>query len=340
MRKIMKRLVALAAVTTMVLTSLVGCATGSDIDNSEVVATVGDSEITAGVANFYLRYQQSGMEELYETYFGKDFWSMVLTDGGTYAAKLKNTVMTTLHEFYVLEDHMADYNVTISDEEFAAIEKAAEAFIAANTADVNKNISAEKEIVVEVLKLFTINEKMYKAMTADVDQNVSDAQAAQKRLRYYSKSKTDIDGKELTEKELEEARAELQDFLDKSKAKGGMKAYGDEISLSTYTLTFDSDSTNIHEDVVKAADVLGEGEFAELIETDTFIYAIQLESLFDEEATDAKKDTIIEERELAAYQAVAEKWLEETKIEVNSEVWAKVEVEVLKVLVVEEETEE
>ena len=68
MKKIMKRLAALAVVSTMTLTSLVGCATTSSVDNNEVVATIGDSEVTAGVANFYLRYQQSGMEELYEMY--------------------------------------------------------------------------------------------------------------------------------------------------------------------------------------------------------------------------------------------------------------------------------
>ena len=64
MKKIMKRLTALAVVSTMVFTSLVGCATTSSVDNSEVVATIGDSQVTAGVANFYLRYQQSGMEEI------------------------------------------------------------------------------------------------------------------------------------------------------------------------------------------------------------------------------------------------------------------------------------
>ena len=340
MRKIMKRLVALAAVTTMTLASLVGCASGVDIDNSEVVATVGDTEVTAGVANFYLRYQQSGMEELYATYFGEDFWTMELSDGSTYAQQLKTTVMNTLHEFYVLEDHMADYNVTISDEELAKIEAAAEAFVAANSADVNKNISAEKEIVVEMLRLFTINEKMFKAMTADVNREVSDAEAAQMRVRYYSKNKTNSDGSVLKEDELNKMRTELQDFLNAAKAKGSMKEYGDEITLNTYTLTFDAESTNIHEDVINAALQLKEGEFAELIETDTFIYAIQLESLFDEEATEAKKSTIIEEREIDAFTAIAEKWLEETPIEVNSEAWSKVVVEALKVLVVEEETEE
>lgn len=337
MRKIMKRLVALAAVTTMTLASLVGCASGVDIDNSEVVATVGDSEITAGVANFYLRYQQSGMEELYASYFGEGFWTMELSEGGTYAQQLKDTAMSTLHEFYVLEDHMADYNVTISDEEMAAIEAAADAFIAANSADVNKNISAEKEVVVEVLRLFTINEKMFQAMTADVNREVSDAEAAQMRVRYYSKNKTNSDGSVLKEDELKTMRAELQDFLDKAKANGSMKAYGEEINLNTYTLTFDANSTNVHEDVINAALQLKEGEFADLVETDTFIYAIQLESLYDEEASNAMKETIIDEREVEAYTKVAENWLKETTIEVNEEVWDKVVVEALRVTVIEEE---
>ena len=49
MRGLRKKLVALAAVATMVMTSLVGCA--GSVKDSDVVATVGDAEITVGVAN-------------------------------------------------------------------------------------------------------------------------------------------------------------------------------------------------------------------------------------------------------------------------------------------------
>ena len=340
MKKIMKRLAALAVVSTMTLTSLVGCATTSSVDNNEVVATIGDSEVTAGVANFYLRYQQSGMEELYEMYFGQGFWTAPLTDGTTYASKLKDQVQKSLHEFYVLEDHMAEYNVTITDEELAAIDAAAEAFVAANSSKVVEAISGDKEVVAEVLRLFTINEKMYQAMTADVNTEVSDEEAAQKRLRYYSQNKTKSENGasvELSEDELAALKIEMETVLNGAKANGSLEAYGEEHEIGTYTLTFDSESTATAKEVIEAADKLKEGEFSEVIDTEYLYYVVQLESEFDQEATDTRKDEIVEERRVEAYSAIAEKWLVETKMELNEEVWDQLVVEALKVLAKEQE---
>ena len=342
MKKIMKRLAALAVVSTMVLSTLVGCASSSSVDNSEVVATVGDSEITAGVANFYLRYQQSGMEEIYAMYFGDNFWTASLTDGTTYAENLKNEVIDTLHEFYVLEDHVADYNVSLTEEELAAIDAAAEAFVSDNSSKVVESISGQKEVVVEVLKLFTINEKMYQAMTVDVDRVVSDDEAAQKRLRYYSQNKLKTENNntvQMTEDELTALKIEMEAVLNGAEANGSLEAYGEEHELGTYTLTFDSESLAIAKEVVEAADKLKEGEFSEVIETESFFYIVQLESEFDEEATETMKENIIDEREVEAYSEIAEKWLEETPIEVNEDVWGKLFVETLKVLVKEQEEE-
>ncbi len=340
MKKFMKKLAALAVVSTMALTTLVGCATTSSVDNSEVVATVGDSQVTAGVANFYLRYQQSGMEELYAMYFGENFWNTPLTDGSTYAKNLKGEVINTLHEFYVLEDHMSDYDVTLTEAELAAIDAAADAFVADNSEKVVGNISGQKEVVVEMLKLFTINEKMYQAMTADVDTFVADEDAAQKKLRYYSKTKSKTENGatvEMTEDEVTALKVEMEAFLNGAEANGSLEAFGEEKEISTYSITFDSESVSIAEEVIEVADKLKEGEFAGVIETDSLLYVIQLESEFDREATDAKKDEIVESRKVEAYSEIAEKWLEETKIEVNDEVWEKFSVESYKILVKEQE---
>lgn len=341
MKKIMKRLTALAVVSTMVFTSLVGCATTSSVDNSEVVATIGDSEVTAGVANFYLRYQQAGMEEVYEMYFGENFWNAPLTDGSTYAQNLKDQVRKSLHEFYLLEDHMAEYNVTITEEELAAIDAAAEAFVANNDAKVLESISGDKEVVAEVLRLFTINEKMYQAMTADVDTVVDDKDAAQKRMRYYSQNKTKTENGgtvELSEDELAALKTEMEDVLKGAKADGSLEAYGEANELGTYALTFDSESTATAKEVIEVADKLKEGEFSGVIDTEYFYYVVQLESEFDEEATETRKDEIVEERRVEAYSAIAEKWLVETKMDLNEEAWDKLVVDVLRVLA--KETEE
>ena len=80
MKGLMKKAVALTAVVAMAMTSLIGCTKAESVDNNEVVAVVNDTEIKAGVANFYIRYQQSAIETAYASMLGADMWSLQLSE--------------------------------------------------------------------------------------------------------------------------------------------------------------------------------------------------------------------------------------------------------------------
>lgn len=342
MKGLGKKIVALAAVAALTMTSLVGCA--GSVDDNEVVATVGESEITAGVANFYLRYQQSSIEEYYGSYFGDDLWTMEISDGVSYADSVKESVMTALQQLYILKNNMDEYDVTITEEEMAEIEAAAAAFDEANTSEDKELVSGDVEIVKEVLELLTISEKMYAAIIADADTEVSDEEAAQKKMQYisFSKTKTLEDGttEDMTEDEIADLKKEAEDFLKEAKSSGSLEAYATAIEKSSSSLTFDAESTSLSEEVITAADALKEGEFSEVIETDSAFYVVELTSLFDEEATETEKTNIVTERQNELYESVCDAWKEKTEITVNEDVYDKLSVEGLKVTIksIEEET--
>lgn len=329
MRGLRKKAVALAAAAALVMTSLVGCA--GSVDNSEVVATVGESEITAGVANFYIRFQQASMEGYYMSYLGEDMWTQEVSDGVTYEESIKDSAMESLQQFYILRDHMEEYNVCLTDEEKASIEEAVKAFDEANADNAKKKVSGDKAIVQEVLELMTISEKMYDAMIADVDTEVSDEEAAQKAMQYvlFATSTTEEDGSttEMSEEEIATAKANAEDCLAKAKENGSLEAYAKEAELEAKKQTFDAESTSLAEEVIKAADALGEGEFAEVIETDSGYYVVQLTSLLDREATDTKKESIVKERQNDKYQEIFDAWKEATEITVHEKVWKKISLQ-------------
>ncbi|MEE1314825.1 MAG: peptidyl-prolyl cis-trans isomerase [Faecalimonas sp.] len=333
MRGLTKKVVALTAVAAMALASLTGCA--GSVENSEVVATVGDSKITAGVANFYIRNQQASIEGYYGSYLGDNMWKTEVEDGMTYEESVKDGAMKTLQDFYILRDHMKEFDVTITDDEKAAIEKAADAFIKANKKDVLAKISGEKEIVMEVLELMTISDKMYDAVVKDVNTEVSDDEAEQKAMQYvlYETSTTNSDGTtaEMSKDQVKAQKKAAEDFLAKAKENGSIEAYGKEASKEAQKATFDKDSTTLPEDVIKAADKLKEGEFAKVIETDAGYYVLQLTSMLDREATDAKKKDIVTERQNEEYQKVLEGWEDATEIEVDEKVWKKISLHKVKV---------
>ena len=55
----------------LAMASLTGC--GSSIGEDDVVATVGDVEITGDVANFFARYNQAQYEDLLCGIYGRQF---------------------------------------------------------------------------------------------------------------------------------------------------------------------------------------------------------------------------------------------------------------------------
>lgn len=120
-----------------------------------------------------------------------------MSENETWEENAKKDILKNLEIMYVLEDHMKDYNVTLTDEETAGIEKAAKAFVKANGKKEMEAVSGDEETVKRVLTLITIQERMREAMIADVDTNVSDKEAAQKSMEYVSFpfSKAGDDGK-------------------------------------------------------------------------------------------------------------------------------------------------
>ena len=343
--KLMKKAVALLIVTVMVMTLFAGCAKDKEVDPTEVVMVVGETEVTMNIANFFVRYNQSMMESMYTQYIGEDVWITEVEQGVTYEDSLKESLLEELQKLYIITNHLEDYSVALTDEEIAAIEAAADAFLAENEdADIQAKVSGDKETVVEYLKLYTLSEKMGEAMRADVDTTVTDEEAAQKRMRYYVIEKTaeldDGTTTEMSDEEIEEATKEAEAFLEGAKANGSMEAYATEQEVTTDTLAFNAESTALDEEVIQAADALGEGEFSEVIETDTGIYVVQLESEFDAEATETNKETILAERQEARYEELVEKWTEETEITVYEKVWNKISMQGLKVNYIEDATEE
>ena len=178
-----KRLLMIVAAMMTAASSLTGCSLVS-VNPNEVVVKVNDSEITADVANFYARYTQAQ----YETYFGAytqgDMWNTKAEEGKTYEESVKASIQEELKQMFLLEQHMKDYNVSLSDAEKEVIQKAAKEFDEDNSLENKEKIMADKATVERMLTLMAEEQKMRAAIQEDADQNVSDEEAAQKKMDY------------------------------------------------------------------------------------------------------------------------------------------------------------
>ena len=331
MLRLGKRAAVVTAAGVLAAVSVTGCS--GSIDTDAVVATVGDEEITLGVANFYARLTQGDYETYYASMMGmaaEDMWAQEFDEDTTFEEQIKDSIMESLEDMYVLSQHAADYDIALTEEEKSAISDAAEQFEADNTDAAKEAVSGYKKDIEKVLELATIQNKMDSAMKEGVDEEVSDEEAAQKSMQYvlFSYTSTDDSGNstELTDEEKEELKTTAQSLADRSAAGEDFAAVASELGAEAQTATFDSESTSPSEDLIAAADALqNEGDVTGLVETDSGIYVAELTSLLDREATDAEKETIVEQRRQDQYDSLLEEWKDAVEIEVNDRVWDKVD---------------
>lgn len=326
-----KKAAVLSAAGVFAAMSVTGCS--GSIDTDAVVATVGDEDITLGVANFYARLTQGQYETYYASMMGttpEAMWEQDVEEDKTYEESTKESLLEALENMYVISQHAEEYEVSLSEDEQKAIANAAKQFDEDNTDLAKAIVSGYRKNVEKYLELMTISQKMTEKMREGVDEEVSDEEAAQKAMQYafFSYSTTDGEGNtvDLTDEEKEALKETAQTFCDTVKDGTEIETAASDAGVQVQTATFDAESTAPDADLIAAADALeNEGDVTDVVETESGLYVAKLTSLLDRDATDAEKENIVEERRQDQYDSLLEQWREDADIKVNEKVWKKVD---------------
>lgn len=321
MNKWGKKLMIAGLCACMAATALGGCSPKADT----AIATLNGTDVPYGVASFMVRYSQAQMQSMYGSYLGTDYWS-------SYGESSRDSVMESLEQMLILEQHMDEYNVTITDEEKSKISEAAQAFIENNDEDMIKAMAVDQETVERALTLYTVQTKMRQAIIADVDTEVSDEEAAQKTIEYAlfsTAGTTDEEGNttEMTDEEKAQQKDQAQQVLDLVKGGQDLESSVQSVDaeMTTYTASYGTDNGSIPDEVKEAADQLSDGECADsVVETDDGYYVIVMQSTFDEEATETQKENIVAERQDEKFNEVYDAWREEADFAANDKVVEKI----------------
>lgn len=322
-----KKLAALCLTGALAISAMTGCG----INKNATAASFSDgTTVTMEVTNFVIRYQQVIADSFYRQVFGDEVWTKdVSGNGSTMADTVKNSVMDSLHEMYTLKNHMADYNVSLTDEENTAIAAAADAFLAGNDADTLDEIGATRDAVIEFLTLQTIKDKMTSAIYATADTDVSDEEAnmrAYTMLTFSTAGTYDEDNNlvELTGEEKAAIETEAADVYAEITDPAELETVAEAHDVKPETGTYAADNTSLNEDVKTALDALNEGEMSELIKTDSAIYIVRLDKETDEDATESNRKSIIEDRQTSLYDEILAGWQENDGWKVSDKQLAKI----------------
>ncbi|GEM_PF-423636 len=222
MKKALKKTTTVTLAVLLAASLLSGCgakkAEAPALDGTKTLVTVNGKDFSLGTANLLLRYQQAYQEQQYLYYysvFGYDttniaIWDQQVEEGVTYGSQFKDSIVNQLELMEVLKEHASDYDITVSEEEEAAMAEAAAKFMADNSEETIADLAVTEANVKEFLELQTYAEKVYSAVRESFDITVTDEEAQTGAFTYAS---LNISGDDITEDDITTRRAEMDELL-------------------------------------------------------------------------------------------------------------------------------
>ena len=353
MRAFGRRAAAAALALGLGVMTLAGCGQ-KKLDGTQTAVTVNGENVTVGTLSFEAHYDAALFYSYYGAYIGNTGYFNVVSDeetGKTYGDMTVDSVLTQLEEDVIVSQHAADYGVELSEEQKAAIDAAAQAYIDKNAADVRNKIGASKEDIVYSMTLDTIRSLMMEPMAADVDTEVSDEEAQQTSVSYITVATATEDDVETAEDATDEEKqaaveaenavrmAKMQTILTNllaadNAAEADLQEFADAVddTLYAYNTSFstnDEAPTAVNQAVADAARTLKDGEVYESVITaddGAHYYILRVDHVFDEKATQNKKDSVVRTRKQEQFDKMVADWVAAAEVSVNESAVAEIKL--------------
>ncbi len=333
----MKRIKRFLAITLCVLLSLgtlAGCGkteNTTEFDPDAVILTVGGEEVPLQEAYFMLKWQQSEYQSMASNIYGEEWYNQDMEGNGeTFLDYIKTMVETLLEDMYVCRQNADSLNLSITEEEQQAIDKATETFMNSNTEEAQSAMMADEETVRRVLENYTIYSKVYNEVVKDADTSVSEEEGRQKTYSYIYQDlvTTDSEGNqtEYTDEQKQEYYVKFTAVAEAARKSGDFdKAATDAgFSPASHTYSADGSDNDTFADVNSVADKLKVGEVSDLIPVEGGVMLIHLDTDNDEEKTEAARETRAAEKQDEYFENWISPLREQAAPELDEELWGKI----------------
>lgn len=293
-----------------------------DITANSYVIKVGNAGVQySEVLNYcYLLKNQ------YESSFGSELWKYKIDDKTTIGDKAKKEIVSTLTQLKLIGVNAAKQGVTLdNDEQDQALQDAQKLIKKASKADRKKyelNVNSVKELFEDNI----LANKMFYVATDDADTNVTDDEAKQIKISYIEliTKGTDKNGRKVNMNAAGKAKTykRMKEMLKEAKKADNFSDYAAVNTESRQSeVTIGMDTKLLDKEAVDAAFSLKKGKMSNVIGGKNGYYIIYCENDNDEDATYARKEAIIEERQTKMFKEKYSKWLSESSVDISNKFW-------------------
>lgn len=316
---------------------LSGCGKSSETQNKttkSVRLETGDitqNSVVMKIGNMGVRYEEVLnyeylIKKQYEGSFGKALWSYKVDDDMNIGDKAKKEIVSMITQLKIIGENAAKQNVALDgDEKDQALQDAEKLVKNASEKDKKKYALT----VQNVQSLFEDNilaNKMFYVATDAADTNVTDDEAKQIKIQYLKliTKGTDKNGRKINMSVSDKAKTfkRIKEMLREAKKAESFAEYAEaNTDSSTNELTIGKDTKLLDKEAVDSAFSLKKGKMSNIVGGKTGYYIIYCVNDNDEDATYARKEEIINERQTKMFKEKYAEWLSKSKVDISNRFW-------------------
>lgn len=282
-----------------------------EIEENSIVIKVGD----IGVKYSEVRNYCYLLKEQYEDSFGSGIWEYPLDAKSTVGDEAKEEIINMITQLKIITATAESEKVTLTnDEKDEALKKAEEVINSASDED-RKAYYLSVQSLVKIYEENALANKMFYIATDDADTEVSEEEAKQIKIAYLFIKQAEGKDTDSAAQKADSLRKEAQkadDFIEFARV---------NTEADTVELTIGQDSTELEKQVVTAAFSLKKGEISPVVSDTKGYYILYCISDYDEDATYARREEIIEERQTDMFKEKYAQWLGDCGVDISKSFW-------------------
>lgn len=283
------------------------------------VLKVGSEQVTYRETLIYLLQ----IKNKYEPIAGGEVWEQKISDKETFGEQAKQEVIDQITQIKIIKQEAAELKIGLEQDEVNEVEASARDYMSKITKEDQQKYGITQDMVQKVLEENYLAQKVYNIATNEVNTNISNDQAKQIKVQLLEvmTKGTDKEGNQidLDEQKKKDAKKQAEKLREEALQAEDFSSFAtSNTDQPEVELTFGKGD---YPQIEEAAFALKQGEISNVIETDSGFVIVKLISAFDEEATNAKKEQIIEQERNKVFAEKYKTWSSGYKVTQDTSKW-------------------
>lgn len=336
MRKSTYKRSTIMIVLFLFLFSLTACGNSEDEStiNKEETGNASAEGALMVIGNESVSYEEAFayvymLKQQYEPGMSEDIWNFQVEAGVAFEDYAKEQIVNELTQLKIICQEAEQLNIVLDEDEIQEAKDMAARFMSTVSAEDASEYGLTEELMASVYEEHILAQKVYEISTNEVDTNISDEEAKQVTVQYLMvmTKGTDKNGQkvDMTEEEKQEAKKKAEALYEKAlDLDTSFYAFADSnTDAEEVEITFGK--SDMPKDFGEIAMSLEAEEMSQLITGNNGYYIVYCISDYNEDATNAKKEEMIAERQDKLFRQKYAEWSENCKMIISTVLWDEIE---------------